>query len=269
MNYSVLKYNSFNEGNMKAHFIILPVIAFFLTANVGAQDSIVDQNIKVNQQLWLDYNFKNIIIDSLRTLNTQVGFRKIFPNVFNRFLVISTVEIPHEKSLGFLKLEKPIIKSFHLGAGLIYTQNYDAKDNLEFRLIQGFKFDIQTIKLITLTNYIRFEERFQNDFNESGWTAGYRIRYRISTELAWNKHLLDFNKGIYIPLNTEFFFNFKKADRFNDLIRIAPGLGYKLKNDWKLELYLIFNETKNSTETNNSSSDFILRLRVFNDKVKK
>ncbi|EMQ96406.1 hypothetical protein D778_02296 [Xanthomarina gelatinilytica] len=45
-------------------------------------------------------------------------------------------------------------------------------------------------------------------------------------------------------------------------------MGYKLKNDWKFELYLIFNETKNNTETNNSSSDFILRIRVYNGTLK-
>ena len=58
-------------------------------------------------------------------------------------------------------------------------------------------------------------------------------------------------------------------ERFNDLIRLSPGLGYKLDNNWKFELYLIFNSTKNITETNNKSNDFILRLRVFNAGSKK
>ncbi len=112
------------------------------------------------------------------------------------------------------------------------------------------------------------EKRFQNTFNNSGWTAGYRLRYRISTELNWKKHVVKFTNGLYIPMSFEMFLNLKKSDRFNDLVRISPGLGYKFKNDWKFELYLIFNETKNNTETNNSSSDFILRIRVYNGTLK-
>ncbi|SFN55127.1 Protein of unknown function [Bizionia echini] len=248
-----------------------PSILFILTCifslyTVQAQDSLVNQDIKVNSQLWLDYNFAHSVFNA-KKLQTQVSFRKIFPEAFNRFVVMSALEIPHEKSLSFLNLEKPVVQSFHLGTGLFYTQNFDAKDNLEFRLFQGFKFDIPTIKSITLNNYVRLEERFQNNFNNSGWTSGFRLRYRLSTILEYNKHLTDFVDGFYIPLSAEVFFNLKKSDRYNDLIRLEPGLGYKLKNNWKFEVYLIFNETKNNTATNNSSSDFILRLRVFDGNI--
>jgi hypothetical protein len=61
----------------------------------------------------------------------------------------------------------------------------------------------------------------------------------------------------------------KKADRFNDLIRLSPGIGYKTENDWRFELYTIFNRTKNITETNNTSNDFILRLRIYQGNLKK
>ena len=82
------------------------------------KDSITNQDIKVNQQLWLDYNFKNNI-DSLKVLNTQISFRKISPNVFIRFFLLSHFNLPHKKSLGILNLEKPFIESFMLGAGII------------------------------------------------------------------------------------------------------------------------------------------------------
>lgn len=249
---------------MKVFLIIL--ITSLIGFSSFGQDSLVNQDIKVNSQLWLDYNFVSPI--NTYELNTQIGYRKIFPDVFNRFLGISTLTIPHEKSIGFLKLDKPVIKTFQLGAGLIYTQNYDYNDNLEFRLFQGFKFDIPIIKFAVLTNYVRLEERFQNNFSNSGWTSGFRLRYRLSTILDYKRHLTDFVDGFYIPLNAEVFFNLKKSDRYNDLIRLEPGLGYKLKSQWKFELYFIFNETKNNTATNTSSSDFILRLRIFNGYIK-
>ncbi len=251
---------------MRQRYVIFVTLLFFFL-NGLAQDSIVDQEVKVNQQFWLDYNFKNQLNEH-QSLSTQVGFRKITPQIYNRFLVISTLDIENRKKLINLNNEKPLIDSYHLGAGLIYTDNIGKNDNFELRLIQGFKFDIPTIKAITLTNYIRAEERFQNAFDNSGWTSAFRLRYKVSTVLDWKKHYLTFAKGLYLPMEAEFFFNLKKADRFNDVIRLSPGIGYKLDNNWKFELHAIFNSSKNLTETNNNSSDFILRLRVFNGGAK-
>jgi hypothetical protein len=107
------------------------------------------------------------------------------------------------------------------------------------------------------------EERFQNSFDDTGWSTGFRIRYRISTVLKWKDHLIKFTDGIYFPLSVEMFFNLKKSDQNNDLTRISPGIGYQLKNDWRYELFLIYNITKNTTETSNNSSEFILRIRVY------
>lgn len=243
-------------------------LVLFVCKSLSAQDSIVDQDVKVNQQFWLDYNFTTVFNEN-QNLNTQIGFRKITPEIYNRFLGISTLNLKNNKKLLNLSTTEPLIKSYHLGAGLIYTQNYDNNDNFELRLIQGFKFEIPTIKPITLYNYVRLEERFQNAFNNSGWTSAFRLRYRLSTILSWNKHYLSFAKGLYIPIQTEVFFNLKKADRFNDLLRISPGIGYRLENDWRFEMYVIFNRTKNITETNNKSSDFILRFRIYKGNSKK
>ena len=233
-----------------------------------AQDSIIDQEVKVNQQFWIDYNFSNSLNDHLN-LNTQIGFRKINPEVYNRVLVTTTLDIKNNKNILGLNKKKPFIKSFHLGSSLIYTQNYNSNDNFELRLIQGLKFDFTTIKPITFFNYIRLEERFQNNFNNSGWNGAYRLRYRLSTVLNWKKRYLTFVEGLYVPLQAEVFFNLKKADRFNDLMRLSPGLGYRFKNDWRYELYVIFNRTKNITNTNNTSNDFILRLRIYQGNSKK
>jgi hypothetical protein len=239
---------------------ILPVIlSVFWVLSLYGQESNVDQDVRVNQQAWLDYNFARGF-DENRDITTQLGFRKITPEVYDRFLAISTMNFKNRTKAPFLKL----IGSFHGGAGIIYTSNYDAKDNLEIRLLQGLKFHIPTIKPITLHNYIRFEQRFQNSFGE-GWTTGFRFRYRLSTAIALGQKLFHFTKGIYFPVESELFINFKKADRFNDILRLSPGIGYKLPSGWKIEMYLIFNQSKNITETNNTSSDFILRIRVRND----
>ena len=56
-------------------------------SNAISQDSLVNQDIKVNGQLWLDYNFDNTI-KSDKVLHTQIGYRKIYPDVFYRVLAI-------------------------------------------------------------------------------------------------------------------------------------------------------------------------------------
>ncbi len=240
--------------------LLCTVLCLNALIKANAQDSIVDQDVRVNRQFWIDYNHPNQWSET-QSVRTQIAFRTIVPNVYNRFQAISTITFKNtnrsERTWG-------LIDSYQLGGGAIYTQNTAAKDNFELRLLQGFKFNIPTIKPITLNNYVRLEERFQKSFNDNGWRSGYRFRYRLGTNISWKKHYLGFTEGLYFPLQAEFFFNLKKTDRFNDLIRISPGIGYKLKNNWRYELFVIFNRTKNITETNNKSSDFILRLRVYN-----
>lgn len=243
------------------------VITLLYAAPAISQDSIVDQDVKVNQQLWLDYN-PTTILSEYRTLSTQFGYRTITPQVYHRLQLISTLDFRNKRERGVIS-GKVLIKSFRLGGGVIYTQNTGAKDNMEFRLSQGLTFDIPTIKQVTLQNYARIEERLQKTFDDSGWKSGFRFRYRIATQIPLDGLHLDFTEGFYIPLEAEVFINLKKTERYNDLIRLSPGLGYRFKNEWKIETYLIFNRTKNITETNNKSSDFILRVRVYSPPQRK
>ena len=246
----------------------LPIVyALMALVPVQGQDSIIDQEVKVNQQFWFDYN-PTSLLSEYRSLSTQFAFRKIVPEVYNRFQVISTMDFRNKREHGLFS-GKVLIKSFRLGGGVIYTQNTGAKDNLEIRLLQGLTFDIPTIKRVTLNNYARIEERFQKTFDDSGWQPGFRFRYRIATQISLDGLPLDFTEGFYLPMEAEVFVNLKKTDRYNDLIRLSPGIGYRFKSDWKIETYLIFNRTKNITETNNKSSDFILRVRLYSPPQRK
>ncbi|GGZ89451.1 DUF2490 domain-containing protein [Algibacter mikhailovii] len=235
--------------------------------NAVSQDQ-EEQNVKVNAQLWLDYNFQNDLGD-FKTLNSFVGYRSITPNIYNNFLVVSTYNIANQNSVKFLKREKPFFNSYHFGARANYIANKNKKDDFEFRLMQGIKFYLPFIKDVPLMNYIRLEERFQKTFDTSGWDIGFRFRYKISTVLDLDKHLFNFTTGFYIPMNVEFFFNLKKVDRFNDVIRISPGIGYKLNEDWKFEFYVSYQNTQNTSQTENTSNDFVFRLRIFKLSSKK
>ncbi len=243
--------------------IFIVGLALFLNVPSGyGQDSITDPNVKVNAQFWIDYNFSKSTSET-RDISTQIGFRKIAPKVYDRFLAISTMNFDNLSQNKWLKL----INSFHLGTGVIYTSNYNANDNLEFRLNQGVRYNIKTVKFLTIHNYVRLEERLQTSFDKD-WTFGFRLRYKVSTEIVWDKHFFGFTEGLYFPLEAEVFFTLKKTDRFNDLIRLSPGIGFKMKSGWRFEAFLIFNRTKNITETSNNSSDFILRIRIRDERKK-
>ena len=167
------------------------------------------------------------------------------------------------KSPEFLKLKKPLINSFHLGGGLYYTNNIDSRNAIEFRLTQGLKFFLPSIKQVPLKNYLRLEERFQKTFDGSNWNASFRLRYQIATVIEWKKHFFTFNKGMYIPINVEVFYSLKEADRFNDVIRISPGIGYKFSDEWWAEFYVSYHYTNNITKQQEGSNDFVFRLRIF------
>lgn len=233
-----------------------------------AQDT--SEDVSVNRQFWGDYNTKIQLEKENRFISGFIGYRTISPHIYDKYLFVPTYNFLNTKSSDFLNLKKPLINSFHLGMGIYYTNNLnDTPDDFEFRLMQGFKFFTPEIASIYFKNYIRLEERFQNILDGSSWTTSFRFRYRISTVIEWKKHLFNFNEGLYLPMSIEFFYNLKKADRFNDVIRISPGIGYKLNDDWKFEVHLSYHNTKNTTENESSSNDFVVRLRIYKLLAKK
>lgn len=237
-------------------------------SNVNAQSDEIPEDAKVNSQIWLDMNGK-LALDDLKSISGFAGYRSISPHLFDKILFVPTYNITHTKSPKFMKLDKPLIDSFHLGAGLYYTNFKYEPDNFEFRLMQGLQFFLPSIDAIPLKNYIRLEERFQKTFDNSSWDASIRLRYRIATVIEWKKRLFAFNKGMYIPMSIEFFFNLQKANRDNDVIRISPGLGYKFTDEWRAEFYVSYHHSTNISEDDDNSNDFVFRLRIYKSNLKK
>jgi hypothetical protein len=233
------------------------------------------EDLTVNSQFWFDFNGRSEFTERTGA-SGMLGYRSISPHIYDKILLYGTYDIVNTKSPEFLKLKKPLINSFHLGGGLYYTDNKDSGNNMELRLTQGLKFFLPSIKQIPLKNYLRLEERFQKTFDGSDWNASFRFRYQIATVIEWKKHLFSFNEGMYIPLNVELFVNLQKAERFNDVIRISPGIGYKFSDEWRAEFYVSYHYTYNTAEyTNNKadqqdgSNDFVFRLRIFKSSLAK
>lgn len=220
-------------------------------------------------QIWLDFNGK-YNFDEQKSLSGFVGYRTINPHLYDRLVFVPTYNIIHTKSPEFMnRNKKPLIHSFHLGSGFFYTKNYNFADNFEFRLSEGIAFFLPSFEAVPLKHLIRFEQRFQKTFNGSDWNASLRFRYKLSTAIEWKKRLFSFNKGMYIPLSVEVFFNVNEANRFNDVIRITPGIGYKFNAEWKAEFQVSYHYSNNTSANQDSSNDFVFRLRLFKAHIKK
>ena len=70
-------------------------------------------------------------------------------------------------------------------------------------------------------------------------------------------------------MSVEFFYNLKEADRYNDVIRISPGLGYKFSDEWKAEFYVSYHLSNNTSEDDDSTNDFVFRLRIYKSSLRK
>ena len=244
------------------------VIGLLFSCSLLSSQETVPEDVSVNSQFWFDFNVKHNF-DEKRSVRGFAGYRTISPHIYDKFMIVPTYDIIHTKSPEFMNLKKPLISSFHFGVGLYYTNNVSEADNFEFRLMQGLKFYLPSIDLIPLKTYIRLEERFQKTFDDSNWSVSGRFRFKFSTAIEWKKHLLSFNKGMYIPISIEFFVNLQEADRYNDVIRISPGLGYKINNEWKAEFYISYHYSRDTSEDNDSTNEFVFRLRIYRANIKK
>ena len=84
------------------HFISF--LLLFISYNFYCQDQ--GEDVKVNRQLWLDYNMEYPIGD-FKSLSGFIGYRSISPRIYDNFLLSSTYNIDNQKSLNFLNFKKP------------------------------------------------------------------------------------------------------------------------------------------------------------------
>ena len=248
---------------MRTGLFIFTVLFMTIPSLTRAQEPPEESDVVVTTQFWTDFNAYHEK-DERHSWSGQLGFRTITPNHWNKFVLVPTYNILNTKSPAFLnRKKKPLIYSYHLGGGLFYTKNKEEPNNMEFRLMQGLKFFLPSFEALPLKNYFRFEQRLQKTFSGGDWSLSARLRYKLSTVIEWDSKVFSFNEGLYIPLSIEFFYSLEEADRFNDVIRISPGLGYKLNNDWRGEFYISYHYSTNVSSVDDYSNEFVFRLRIF------
>lgn len=218
-----------------------------------------EEDTNLTQQIWLDYNPDFSISEKLDGYG-EIGARTLFPYEWSRIIAGASVRYKRPK----LILKNLYYKEeLHFGIRLFFTANKSISNRFEIRPFQGYKLSWPNRPFIVLQHYVRLEERF--DIETSDWinTFGLRLRYEAKLTLKFKGELIPFNKKLYLPISLEGFWNLKGVQQFNDVVRIAPGIGYEFSPKLKAEFDVSYHYTRDTLEDDFATNDIVFRVRVF------
>lgn len=213
----------------------------------------------ITNQLWTDINFSYQLKERSSVLG-DIGFRSVSPHEWNRYVIRSAFghKLPN-RILKNLNLKKELIG----GIGFFYTSNFGAPNRFEIRPFQGFRLDWPDRTKIRIRHYVKVEERFELTTDEWKNTFGVRLRYLAELTIRLQGDLIKFNKGIYLPVSAELFWNLIGTNQFNDHVRIGSGIGYSFSDRWSAELFTSYHYTRNTVEEDFTTNDIVYRIRAF------
>jgi hypothetical protein len=194
-------------------FVLLILSSFLSKAQSSYQIGLLP-SININKKLPYDFSL-NFKAESRQELKS--GFFNM-PNDFNYEYELTDFSVITAKKIA-------INKSLTIGY-LIRIRG----DNVINRSIQQF---------IITKNYSSFKlaHRLSTDQTfEKGEETEFRVRYRLSSEIALNGQSVD-PKEFYLKINNEYLNSWQGGD-YDFEIRIIPFLGYEFSDSKKLELGL-------------------------------
>lgn len=242
---------------LRRKFWFIMVLSTFFNSHLFAQ-SLLSEN-SITEQIWVDYN-PSIPLNYRVSLYGDIGFRTLHPHEWNRIVIRPSIRYKIPKFFWenmYYKAE------LHGGVGFFLTNNLDLPNRVEIRPFQGLRLAWPNRPHIRLRHYVRLEERF--DIETPVWqnTFGLRLRYQAEITLRFSGDFIRFNKGLYLPVSMEFFWNLIGVKQFNDAVRIIPGVGYEFSSTWKGEFQLGYQYTRNTLEDNFATNDIVARIRVY------
>ena len=234
---------------------------FFILLNfVYAQSSSDD----LTQQIWADYN-PQLDLSQKYTLYGSLGARTIIPHSWTKLYFKAAVRFAPEP---LFKMFNKSQTQLHGGLSVYFISNEDTSNQIELRPFQGYKISWPHLERLKFTHFLKLEERFIFTIGEDDFSFDLRARYKLEAIFHKTHHLIDFAKGLYLPISVEFFVNLYSTDEYNDAIRFTPGLGYSSERDrWKIQFDLSYQYTANADGADYTKSTVIYRLR-FNHAIK-
>ncbi len=146
----------------------------------------------------------------------------------------------------------------HGGLGLFYSYNKDQSNQFELRPWQGAKLRWPDALGLTFTHYLRLEQRFVFDTQES-WDASFslRVRYNLSTKVFVSTKL-------FLPLYVELFEDVGPSvdERYVYRLRLGAGTGYRIDKIWTAEFVFTVQESRSGSDQTFSISNLLFQFRI-------
>jgi hypothetical protein len=148
------------------------------------------------------------------------------------------------------------------GLGVFYTNNEDVSNTLEIRPWLGLLIKRPTIGPLTITNYVRLEERLVDTLDERDWSHSTRLRYRIGIKFPINPRSRE--QYNFVPLSLEWFWDVGEGveEVFADRLRVDVGVGHIFNYVWTAELHMIFQEARESDDATFAGENLIFRFQI-------
>jgi len=126
------------------------------------------------------------------------------------------------------------------GVAWFYSDANNVSIN-EFRGWQGTRLERRFFNRVTLSNYIRLEERWF--FDPDYFKFLLRFRYMAGVTIPLNNKILE-AKTWYVPIAFEVFKDLNTHQQYINRTRVYAGLGYVLNTNTRVELFYIANRSR-------------------------
>jgi len=148
------------------------------------------------------------------------------------------------------------------GLGVFYNYNEGNSNTLEIRPWLGLLIKRPRIGPLTITNYVRLEERLFDTLDDSEWSHSTRLRYRIGTKIAISPDTRE--QYYFIPVSFEWFWDVGKGidDVFSDRFRLDVGVGHIFNYVWTAEFHVVLQEARESEDQRFSGENLIFRFQI-------
>lgn len=117
---------------------------------------------------------------------------------------------------------------------------------------------------LELSNYIRFEHRSFDYYNDLDPEQDWRFRNRTQFIAALNKKTLVENRTIRLLADIEFFVPFGKdiKERYASKYRVRVGPGYRHTYRWRFDLFYMYDKSKDDINDRFEVSTHMIDLRI-------
>jgi len=148
------------------------------------------------------------------------------------------------------------------GIGVFYSFNEDASNTLEIRPWLGILIKRPRIGPLTISNYVRLEERLIYTVDERSWSHSNRLRYRIATKIPLSSSSRE--RYTFIPCSFEAFFDVgpQVEEVASDRMRFDVGVGHIFRYVWTAEFHLVFQVNRGTDDESFGRDHLIFRFQL-------